>query len=615
MHTNIKVTSTAFSIKFVLYTLLLSIIFLSQNTGAQDEEIPLTAIGKFIPNVIGAGQNGQVQIDLELLRGYRAYSDQFKLVSSEQSQFKVSAIKISPLSSFFDENTKKTKIGVIGKSKITATFEAPENSENLVSPAKFILTYQACTKTYCLFPQKIEVSIPFEITASMAKPAATAFIDSQKSVAPFEGSKPIWKRSFADIVNKENIFIIFTFLFIAGFLTSLTPCVFPMIPITVAILGRQAHARTHFQTFLIAHIYILGIATSYSALGVLAASTGALFGSFMSSPWVLGFVCFVFLMMAISMFGYFEIQAPQWVQNKLNQQKGESKTQIFLTGIIAGLVASPCVGPVLVGLLTYVAQTQNLFFGFASLFVFALGMGQLFLILGLSSSATKLLPKSGPWMDGVKHFFAILMLAGFYYYLQLLVSNRFFMAALGIGLIAVASIQGAFTPNDQLSTTWLRLRKGLCQAIIFIGSGFLVTAIFNLDFNRPAIVENSGSILNPDSTKNWTTYSKENFDKAMRSGKPFIIDFYADWCAACHELDKYTFSKQEFIEATKDWTLLKFDATNESDELKNLKMQFNIVGLPTVLFFNTYGQLQKDLTLTEFEPLEAFLNRIKKLPQ
>ena len=575
----------------------LNIMLLPCETFAAAEK-PLQAQGQMIPIEVGPQQGAEVRIHLHLPEGYRAYSDMFQLTVPEDSGFKVGQIKISPLHDFFDVNSKKTKKGVIKEATLVAPVEAPGDFSSHSSPLRLRLTYQACTKTFCLFPTTLE--IPIEFTPLVPKTLAP--------VIPDLSFGDLYKKPFQEVLKEQSLALAFLVIFLAGFLTSLTPCVFPMIPITMAIIGREAHARSKTQTFFVSLVYVLGIALTYSILGLIAASTGALFGSFMNSPWVLGGVCLVFLAMALSMLGLYDLQAPPSVQNKILHANLQGYWGVFLTGALAGVVASPCVGPVLVGILTYVAQTKNLWIGFWALFIFALGMGQLFLILGMFSSATRYFPKSGAWMSGVKHFFGLLMLFAFYNYLQLLVPVRIFDAALGLGAILLGSLKGAF--EHPLTSAWQKVRKGLCHALILIGGFLLVQALFDL---KPLLHPRMISESRQSDEILWQTYSTGALEKANLAGQPVIVDFFADWCAACKELDKFTFADPRFHEATKNLVLLKFDATKDSPEMDFLRKKFKMVGLPTVIFYDSKGEWRQDLTLTAFEETPAFLQRIESL--
>ncbi len=314
--------------------------------------------------------------------------------------------------------------------------------------------------------------------------------------------------------------------------------------------------------------------------------------------------------MAISMFGLFEFQAPSFVRQWLGKDFHLSGFRgAFLSGLLAGVVASPCVGPVLVGILTYVAQTQDKFLGFWLLFTFALGMGQLFLLLGMSTQATKYLPRSGP--NGVKFVFGSFMLIAFFYYLDLLIPGRPWDFILGFALITLSSLFGAFAANSELDNLG-RVKKGFMQALFFVGVAYITISVLNL---RPFLNQRLLSETSLQEATHgiiWQEYSDQKFQEAKTSGKPIVIDFYADWCAACHELEQLTFSHPHVQSLLNSMVILKVNATQESTEIQSVREKFGVVGLPTLLFFSSKGKALPELTLTQFEEPQAFLARLRK---
>ncbi|MGZ5278439.1 MAG: cytochrome c biogenesis protein CcdA, partial [Pseudobdellovibrionaceae bacterium] len=246
----------------------------AESSASKTKENPLSATAQISPFEVEAGQIAQLQVELKLPLKYKAYEDQFRLKVLSPEGIQVSQFHIEPVKEIFDKFSKKKKNVIIGSAKLQTAIEF----QNLAKEGeqKFVLElmYQACTDTYCLFPQAINVDVHFK-----AKPLP---------------KKPGLPLSFEGAYEKGLIWA-FLFVFAFGFLTSFTPCVYPMIPITLAILGKEAHARTRLQNFLVSIVYVAGIAVTFSALGVFAASTGALFGSLLASPWVLGFICLVFV--------------------------------------------------------------------------------------------------------------------------------------------------------------------------------------------------------------------------------------------------------------------------------------------------------------------------------
>lgn len=549
------------------------------------------------PKVLGPNTVGEIELSLTIPKNFKAFADQFKLEIIEPSGFKVGSTRVSPTEKVYDKFSKKEREVLIGTGKMQSTFEAPEKLASGRQKITLRAHFQTCTETYCNFPSAYDLD------------AEIVFTPEGGHGVTYE--EPLTKLSWTELsfveVFKHGTFWMFVFVFGFGVLTSFTPCIFPMIPITLAILGKDVEARTRTQNFLASVIYVIGISLTYALLGLFAASSGVLFGSLMSNPLVLGFICLVFLAMALSMFGLYDIQAPRFLrESRFINTERHGYTGVFLYGVTAGVVASPCVGPILVGILTYVAQSKDLFLGFWLLFTYSMGMGVLFIALGLSGQLIKKLPKSGPWMVGIKHFFGLLLVGAFFYYFELLAPQRVLDGSIGLFLIIWASAFGAF--SNQTLHTFQKIKKGLLQAALIIGILYSALAIFDL---RPFI---NMSFVETQKQKNtlWTPYSDQAFNQALESKRPIIIDFYADWCAACHELEDKTFTDSRVQILFSQFNLLRFDATKESEELKILRKTYEIVGLPTIIFIDKNGQWQKDLTLTAFEPPGLFMKRLEK---
>jgi len=567
-----------------------------------DENDPLLVEAKLQPLTWSAGQSGSLILNLKLPPGYHGYEDQIKLTILEPDGFKQGKIEMSSIKEWYDKFSKKKRRGFENASNVKIQLEAPVVFQNSHTQMKIDLTYQACTDSFCLFPTHRTLSIPIDMKGPFAQESALPAV-SAPMVDPTSSS---WLSvgHFEEWLGKSRAMALL-FAFLAGILTSFTPCIFPMIPITLAILAQGSEQRTRAQNFLLSVFYVLGIAFTYSILGLAAASSGQLFGASLGNPWVLSMICGVFLLMSLSMYGYFELQVPAFVRNKLGS--GTKKTGhlgAFISGLFAGVVASPCVGPILVGILAYVASQKDHVFGFFLLFTYALGLGLIFLVLGAFTELTRKLPRSGVWMDSVKFVLGSVMLGVFYYYLSFLIPERWHQGFLGVGLILVGSLAGAFS-SPATTSAFMKVRKGFLQAILLIGIAHIAFAIFagNPTASGPVAIESNRA-------KNWKNYSETEFKMAIESGKPIIIDFYADWCAACHELDQHTFSRSEVQEQTQNFVLFRFDATKDSPELQALKKKYKIQGLPTVVFHAPNGEWRESLTLTEFEKAESFLKRL-----
>ncbi|MCS6837479.1 MAG: thioredoxin family protein [Bdellovibrionaceae bacterium] len=604
-------------------------------SSALDGEHPFRWKVEFYPSRMQSYQNGQIKIQMLIEKGYRIYWDSVSFDYEPKSYgFKLGQPRANRVITFFDKNTKKHKEGIEKEVDISLSFEAPEHCCLGDPSLKLIISYQACTDSFCLLPQTREISVPFvwlgtpvtnqlkpdlntsekiqtSTESSSATTPSTSFWSFLKNIFSFSPDQII------QLLSDRSIIFVLPIFFLLGFLTSLTPCIYPLIPITLNVLSKQVHGRSRQSRFLLSHVYVLGMATVYAILGVLAAKSGDLFGSHIQSPWVLSIVSIVFLGMALSSFGVFEVTLPSqwhlWLQQLTMGQGGW--VAVLFTGMVSGLIAGPCLGPVLIGILTYVAQTQNGVLGFWALFFFALGMGQLLLLIGLSAGIVKWLPRSGEWMNFSKYLLGIIMLAVFYYYLGLLVNERWWWGLLGLGFVLLG---GGLknTLNFFESHKWASgVIWALPRSLLMMGSILMVASILNVT----SLLKNrtSNTLLVNKSTADalWMPFSAQKLAEARQLKKPVIVDFTADWCNTCHILEKEVLQNPKFIEATHDFMLLKVDATKLDDHVTEIQKKYGISGLPTLIFFDRKGQWRKDLTVFGYSDvtLQQVLTNLQSL--
>jgi len=375
-------------------------------------------------------------------------------------------------------------------------------------------------------------------------------------------------------------------LFAGGLALNLTPCVYPVIPLTVSFFGGQAKGETG-RVFGLATLYVLGMATTYSALGVAAALSGKLFGAALQSPWVLGTVAIVLVLLALSMFGLYDIRVPTALMQKTGARSGRAGA--YAMGLLVGVVAAPCVGPFVLGLLAFVAARQNAALGFLFFFVLSLGLGLPYLFLAAFSGSLTRLPRAGEWMEGVKSIFGWVLLAMAAYFLRTV-----FPRPAGDWLLPAVLVVAALG----LAFAGVKLRPAARAAAAVV---FLAAAVFFLPRAVPAAA-----------TPAWRPYA----EAAIRSaGRPAVIDFGAAWCAPCRELDEKTFSDPRVREALERRALFKADMTRAaSPEVVALSDKYAILGVPTLVFLNAAGSEQPDVRLVGFENADDFLKRLEKAP-
>lgn len=367
-----------------------------------------------------------------------------------------------------------------------------------------------------------------------------------------------------------------------GVLTSLTPCVYPLIPITVSIFGaRQASSRRHAMA--LSGLYVLGIALMYSALGVGAALTGKAFGSVMQNPLVIGGVALVFATMAASMFGAFELQLPASWQAKLQGVGGAGYLGALAMGLVSGIIAAPCTGPVLAATLAFVATKGSVAFGVGIMFAYALGLGLLFFLIGAFSIS---LPKSGAWMDTVKSVFGVALLAAAGVFLKdsLPALQPIFLATrtaalAAAGLAGAGVLLGAFSGSFHGGSALHRLAKGAGVALVV---GGIVYASGAASARSRARGEHLAWHFHQDEVA--------AIAQARAQGKPVIIDFWADWCTACKELDKTAWSDPRVQAAAGRFVTLKMDGSQDTDAFQKVFEKYAVVGMPTVVFIDSAGR-------------------------
>jgi len=419
-------------------------------------------------------------------------------------------------------------------------------------------------------------------------------------------------------------------VFLGGLLTSMTPCVYPLIPITVSVFGARKET-SRLQSLLLTSSYIFGIAAVYSALGVLAAKGGQAFGSMLGNPAVsIGLAVFLGVL-ASSMFGAFELALPPSLQLKLNGVGGAGVAGAFLMGSVSGFLAAPCTGPVLTSLLTFVAKSQSTALGAGLLFVYALGVGAPFFVIGVF--AVKL-PKGGAWMEWVKSVLGVALVALAVSYLRdgfAPMREWFSSAAAQLGRTPGTFIAAAVAAAGVLAGAVHRSFKEGATNSLFKGAGVAAVSVALLV--RTGVMNTSGPgelwvrmgwAAPPQAVAvTWVAKLNEKGDpvatidgllaQARAQGKPVMIDFFAEWCAACKELDRDVYVAPSVVDEASRFVSVKVDGTNEGDTIDALYQRFGVQGLPTVAFVSSGGEMLHDPRITGYLEPDRFLTELKKV--
>jgi thiol:disulfide interchange protein DsbD len=374
----------------------------------------------------------------------------------------------------------------------------------------------------------------------------------------------------------------FALAFVSGLGLTLTPCVYPMIAITVSVFGGADAAPTRGRAAALSASFVLGMASLFTGLGVFFAMSGQVFGSFLGNAWVLRGLAAIFVALALSMFGAWEFALPSSLQNRLATAGGLGFGGAFVLGLVTSLVAAPCTGPFMTGLLLWISTTKNVLLGAGIMFVFALGLGAPFFLVGTFAVS---LPKGGSWMLAVKWFFGVALALLAFHFLR----------------IATPALQLEAKPQSAaLGAAAAAVLLGVVLAMVHVGAERRGSSFANL--SKPAHLASIplavggaafllAAFLVPPPALAWVTDEGEALAIAQRDKRPLLVDFGAEWCAACKELTKYTFADERVREEGARFVALQIDATDDDDpRIEAVKGKYKVVGLPTVVLFDGEGR-------------------------
>lgn len=448
-----------------------------------------------------------------------------------------------------------------------------------------------------------------------AKPISNALPPNTANTAGDESSR------IANLLNHSRWPLIVLSFFGFGLLLSLTPCVLPMIPILSGIIVNHGHAVSHRRAFLLSLAYVLGMAITYAAAGVAAGFSGTLLTSALQNPWVLGGFALMFVVLAFSMFGLYELQLPIALQSKLADKanhQGGSLSAIALMGALSALIVGPCVAAPLAGALLYIAKTGDALLGGAALFSLALGMGVPLLLVGTFSR--RLLPKTGPWMENVKKFFGALMLATALWLASPVLPAWLVMLGWALLLILPAVFLSALDSLPVHAHSLQRVGKGVGMMLFITGLAILIGLLGGsrdplqpLDFLRGnATITANSAAVSPAPTFIKITSIAELDAQLKKANKPVMLDFWAEWCISCKEMERFTFAHPDVAARMQDFLLLKADVTANNAADRALLARFNLFGPPGIIFFTAHGQENTTQRVIGFQNASQFLQQLNQ---
>ena len=579
--------------------ILLALFFFARCLAAQEFLDPAVA---FRPTV--QARDGQtLEVRFEIARGYYLYRDKFRF--SLDGAGPTLGTPVFPAG-------KQKQDEAFGKVEVyygEVTIRLPvERNQSGEIPLTLKLSSQGCADAgVCYPPQaaRLSVTLPAELPVSGAAGAsatggAPAAADETGQIA----------RTLRDSGLAGNLL----FFFLAGLGLSLTPCVFPMIPILSGIIagGRGSAPVSRRRGFILALAYVLGMALTYSAAGVAAGLTGTLVSGLLQNAWVLGGFALIFVALACAMFGLYELQLPSSLQSRLSEGAGRLPggrlAGVFVMGALSALIVGPCVAAPLAGALLYIGQTGNALFGGAVLFVMALGMGMPLLAVGLSAGT--LLPRAGAWMDAVRKAFGVLLLATALWLVSPVLPAAAVLTGWAALFILPAVFLRALDPLPPHAHGWQRFWKGVGVLLLLVGVAQLAGALSGArDPLRPlAAWQGSRAEAAEVGLPFEPVASLAALEARLaNAGRPVMLDFYADWCVSCKEMERDTFTDPAVRAALGNYVLLRADVTASSPADRALLARFGLFGPPGLIFFDAQGRELPERRIVGFKTAPEFL--------
>lgn len=557
--------------------------------------------------------NGRIFAEWQIAEGHYLYRDKTKILPADKSTFTTSNFTIDTGELKHDE--------FFGDIYVfhhqAAASLAIDNAQDGFKNANFKVKYQGCSEVsgICYPPITKDITLdisPVSNASASALEASTPAANNSISVSEQD--------QIAASLSSGSAWLTVISFFGFGLLLAFTPCIFPMIPILSSIIVGQGDGITTRRAFTLSLVYVLAMAVAYTAAGVFAGLFGENIQAAFQNPWILGSFSAVFVLLSLSMFGFYDLQMPAFIQSKLtnvsNNQKGGTLTGVAIMGLLSALIVGPCVAAPLAGALIYIGQTGDAVLGGTALFALSMGMGAPLIVIG--TSAGKLLPRAGAWMDAVKAVFGVMMLGIAIWMLERILPAQITMFLWAMLLLVSAVYMGALETLKAEATGWTKLWKGVGIILLVYGAIIMVGVASGSQqlFQPLKGLAGTGNLVQQTHLEFKKIKGVAGLNKALAEAKAqnktVMLDFYADWCVSCKEMETLTFTDMNVHNSLKNTVLLQADVTLNDEQDKALYKHFKIIGPPAIIFYNQQSEELKPYRIVGYMPADKFNSHVQQ---
>ncbi len=586
-----------------IFALLLA--FSLHGIAAAQELLPPEVAFKFSARALDADT---LEVSYQIAKGYYLYRDKFKF-AAEPETIKLGAAQFPPGDVHNDEF-----FGKVETYRKELRIRLPITRSASADRLTLAVTSQGCADVgVCYVPQLQKAVI--ELPAAGSSPVSSA-----APAANSRGNGPDGaigeEARFERLLASGSLWLIAAAFFGAGILLTFTPCVLPMIPILSGIIVGEGRNATRTRAFSLSFAYVLGMSVTYTGIGVGAALSGNLLSAALQNSWVLSAFALVFVVLSLSMFGFYELQLPAGFHTRMtkasNRFKGGHLGAVVLMGVLSAAIVSPCVAAPLAGALLYISQTRDVVLGGTALFAMSIGMGVPLILVGVFEGA--FLPKSGHWMRSVKHFFGVLLLALAIWIVTPVLPVAAQMLAWAALLIGSAMVLRAIDPLPADAGAYTRLWKGVGFLALLAGAALAIGVLAgSRDVLRPLAGIVAGGQRGAQAAQFTGVRNLAELEAKLQvPGRPVMLDFYADWCVSCKEMEAFTFTDARVKTKMEQMLLLRADVTANSPEDKALLKRFSLFGPPGIIFFDRLGREVQGLRVIGYESADVFLATLNR---